>query len=134
MIVISIFTLFSADKTKFNIETLAFQISLPALDEELSYRGIMIGLLVPQLKNYFCIGKLKLGNPAMWITGILFGLVHGFNLTVDWQLQMDFFSFGYTFAIGMIWAWMVLKSGSILIPIISHSSNNFLATLIPMLK
>jgi hypothetical protein len=91
----------------------------------------MIGLLVPQLKNYFRIGKLKLGNPAMWITGILFGLVHGFNLTIDWHLQMDLFSFGYTFAMRVIWAWMVLRSGS---PIISHSSNNFLASLIPMLK
>lgn len=86
LIVISVFTLISADKTKFNIETLAFQISLPALDEGFSYRGIMIGLLVPQLKNYFCIGKLKLGHPAIWITGILFGLVHGFTLTMNWQL------------------------------------------------
>lgn len=134
LIIISLFMMLSGEKVKLNIETLAFQISLPSLDEEFSYRGIMLGLLAPSISNYFSIYKFKLSNPAIWITAILFGLVHGFNLTIDWQLQINFFSFGYTFALGLIWGWMVLKSGSILIPILSHSSNNFIATLITMLK
>jgi len=130
----TLFTYLSAEKNDFNLETLAFQISIPGLDEEFYFRGIMIGLLLSSLNNSLCIGKVKLGNPAIWITGILFGLVHGFHMTFDWQVRFDYFSFGYAFLFGSIWGWMAIKSRSILMPLISHNINNFTFTLLTMIK
>lgn len=130
----AMFTYLSTEKNDLNLETLAFQISMPGLDEEFYFRGIMIGLLLSSLNNSLCIGKVKLGNPAIWITGILFGLVHGFHMTFDWQVRLDYFSFGYTFSFGAIWGWMAIKSRSILMPLISHSLNNFTFTLLTMIK
>ena len=134
LIVSAFFTYFSHEKSAFNFDTLAFQISMPGLDEEFAFRGIMIGLLLTFLNVSILIGKIKLINPAILITAILFGLMHGFPLTPNLEFTFDYFSFGYTFMFGILWGWLLLKSRSILMPLISHNLNNFIITLITMIK
>jgi len=107
-------------------------VTLPGLDEELAFRGIMLGLLVTALSNRLEIGRLNLGHPAMWVTAVLFGFVHG--LRFGGALYMDWFHFGMTAVIDLILAWMTLKSRSILMPIVAHNLYNFSLHLTEMLK
>ena len=129
-----IFNYFTEDKVLLNFDTLAFQISIPGLDEEFAHRGIMLGLLCSALRDHISIGKTKIISPAVLVTALLFGLIHGFPLTpyLDWKF--DYFSFVYTFIFGLVWGWMVLKSRSIVAPTLSHSLTNFISTLMTMIK
>lgn len=129
-----LFNYFTPEKLALSFDTLAFQISMPGLDEEFAFRGIMLGLLLNSLNDFIQIGKFKLINPSLLITAILFGLIHGIPLTPYLDFKFDYFSFCYTFIFGLVWGWMALKSKSILAPILSHSLTNFTVTLITMIK
>ncbi len=115
-----------------NLENLGFHLTMPGLDEELAYRGIGLGLLVTALSDRVEIGKLNLGHPAMWVTAVLFGFVHGFRFTG--VIQMHWAHFGLTFGIGLVLGWMTLKSKSILMPIVAHNLYNISLHLTRMLK
>ena len=120
----SLFTYLTYEKVILDYDALAFQIILPGLDEEIAFRSIMIGLLLSSLRETSLSKRFIFFNPAILITSLLFGLAHGFPLTTV-QLKFDYFSFGYTFIFGIIYGWMVIKSRSILIPILTHNLNNF---------
>ena len=117
-----------------SMETLGFQLTMPGIDEEIAFRGIMMGLLISALKPTIMFGKINLGNPSVWITAILFGLIHALDFDDRWMLTMNWIYFSYTFLLGCIWGWMVIKSRSILMPIVSHNSTNFFGSLITMVK
>lgn len=125
---------FMAGKGGLDLENLGFQLTMPGLDEEIAFRGIMIGVLSTILVDKFRIQNFNIINPAILITGLLFGLVHGLSFGETWSLQMNWFYFSYTFSIGLVLGWMTLKSRSILMPIISHNALNFFGNLIVMIK
>ena len=114
--------------TEWNWETLMFQLSMPGINEEIAYRGIMLGLLAKILKPN------KFLHPAIIVTAILFGLGHGFFLDGNWEVVFNAAPFFGTFALGMIWAWITMKTGSILLALISHNLGNVADALISMCK
>jgi len=119
---------------KWNLETIFFQATLPGIDEEIAYRGIMLGILSTVLiKEPKLFNKFKL-NPAIWIVGILFGLIHALKLNKEFNISFDMLYFIQTFFFGVIWSWMTIKSKSILLPMLSHNLVNTLPTIIGMLK
>lgn len=124
---------FFGERYDFTIETLLFQL-LPGLEEELIFRGIMLGILLSIVKDRLVVMKINIGNPALHIVAILFGLVHGFSFNAHWGLDIEFGYLFITYIYGLIWGWMTLKSGSILYPIISHNLLNLSITLIGILK
>ncbi|MBS3788322.1 CPBP family intramembrane metalloprotease [Candidatus Bipolaricaulota bacterium] len=124
--------LFLSENLPMNYETLAFQLTMPGVDEELASRGIMLGLLATALSKEVKIGKLNLGHPGIWVTAIIFGLAHG--LRFSGTPQMDWIYFGSTFVSGFLLAWITLKSGSILIPILVHNFMNTFEFLVRMMK
>ncbi len=121
-------------KNEFNLESLGFQLTMPGFDEELAYRGIMIGLLATFLVDKITIKNRSIGNPAVWITAILFGLIHALKIKEIWQFQMDWIYFSYTFLFGFVLGWLTLKSRCILFPLITHNTVIFLGTLVTMIK
>ena len=121
-------------KSESNLETLLFQITMPGLDEEFAFRGIMLGLLSTSLKSKINFGSLNLGNPAILITSILFGLVHSFQLDNNWNFSQNWIYFIQTSVYGLILCWMTIKSGSILMPILSHNLTNTLGTITTWIK
>ena len=123
---------FFLPKKPFDAETLWFQLTMPGLDEEASYRGIMLGLLLPSLTGPIRLGKYSLNHPGVWVTAILFGLVHGFQLTPDWAFRMNWGYFVQTFLTGWLLAWVAIKSRSLVFPVILHNLINFLGNLIRM--
>jgi hypothetical protein len=118
------------DREGFSAETLAFQLTMPAIDEELMFRGILLGLPATALRD-----KLGfLGSPAVWLTAILFGFVHALTLDKDLSPGFEPFYFVQTGLGGLIWAWATLKSRSILFATLSHGLANFLAALVTMIR
>lgn len=125
---------FLGGKPSLDYETLAFQLTMPGIDEEFAFRGIMLGLSTSILPQEFMLARFNIGNPSAYISAILFGLIHSFHFDNDWNVIMDWLYFVVTFLIGFAHAWMTLKSKSIITPIISHNLTNFIGNLTAMLK
>ncbi|HQU86281.1 MAG TPA: hypothetical protein PKY59_24340, partial [Pyrinomonadaceae bacterium] len=71
--------------SEFDGETLAFQITMPGIDEEIMFCGILLGLLATALKE-----KINfLGNPAVLLTSVLFGFIHAFTLDKNFSLGFE---------------------------------------------
>jgi len=116
--------------SEFSAETLAFQLTMPGIDEEIMFRGILLGLLATALKE-----KINfLGNPAVLLTAILFGLMHAFTLDKNFSLDFEPIYFFHTAFGGLIFGWLTLKSRSILLAILAHGLANFFAALVQMIK
>lgn len=130
LIILSVVGGIFSETQKFDKETLLFQFLIPHSDEEPLYRGILLGLLLSILPS-----KIRLvGNPSILIIGILFGLTHSLFLSENYQLSFDIGTFIMTGFIGWVFAWLALKSRSLLKPIIGHWGVNTLGNFISMIK
>lgn len=132
LLVGSIMSFFLSTPKEWNLETILFQLSMPGIDEEIAYRGIMLGLLTKILKPEIKLYKLSIGNPSILITAVLFGLAHGFFLTDSYGINFKVYPFIITTIKGLIWGWITIKSGSILLALISHNLGNLTDKLIRM--
>jgi membrane protease YdiL (CAAX protease family) len=119
--------MFFAPTKLLNLETLFYQFSMPGIGEEIAYRGIMLGLLTKILKS-----KNLILNSSVWVTAILFGLAHGFSLSSEFSITFNIQPFLRTMIYGLIWGWITIKSGSILLALISHNLGNGIGNLIRM--
>jgi uncharacterized protein len=117
-------------KSEFNLESLAFQLTLPGIDEEIMYRGILLGLLMSGLK----VQVKFIGNPSLLIISILFGIIHALKLVEGFIPNFNLIYFLQTGLAGYAWGWVTIKSRSIVLAIISHNFSNFFGTLAMMIK
>jgi membrane protease YdiL (CAAX protease family) len=129
IVILSTFIWALFGKSDFDIETLAFQLTVPGIDEEILFRGILLGLLMSSLKDRL----LVLGNPSIVIIAVLFGLMHALTLDKSFIVHFDPIYFLQTGFAGYIWSWITIKSRSILFAILSHNFSNFLGTLATMI-
>ncbi|MDX5435941.1 MAG: CPBP family intramembrane metalloprotease [Pontibacter sp.] len=114
-----------------NLETLAFQLTMPTLDEELAYRGIMLALV----NKATCQSKVFRGvSVANLVTSLLFGFVHALYLSADFSISFEPWYFAQTFLFGLLQAYLVEQTKSLLLPMLAHSSSNFILNLVAMLK
>lgn len=120
--------LYSTPK-QWNTETILYQLSMPGIDEEIAYRGIMLGLLAKILKPY---SKITFLHPAILVSSLLFGLAHALSLSHSYAFSFESLTFLRTLIMGMIWGWLTIKSGSILLALISHNLGNVTNKLIRM--
>lgn len=135
-IIITCTTLFSFFDTpkQFDFETLIYQLTMPGFDEEIMYRGILLGLLLTCFKDVIIIGKRTYGNPSVLFIGLLFGLAHGLGVEDNFNLKFDPYSFISTFIPGYVWSWITAKSKSIVQATISHNLMNFIGNIVTMTK
>jgi membrane protease YdiL (CAAX protease family) len=103
-----------------DFETILFQSTMPGLDEEIAFRGIMLGLLIKVLSPL----RITILHPAIMVTAILFGLVHGLVINQSLELHFNVIPFLNSFTLGIIWGWLTIKSGSILLSLVSHNLYN----------
>lgn len=113
---------------EFNIETLLFQISMPGIDEEIMYRGVLLGLMCSALRT----GNAVWRNPAIIINAVLFGLVHALSLS-DVALQFHTMNFVWTGLLGYGFGYITIRTRSILIPMLTHNLYNFSLNLLSMI-
>ena len=128
LVIQSILSLIYNTPKEWNTETILYQLTMPGIDEEIAFRGIMLGLLSKILKPNSIL------HPAILITALLFGMAHGLFLNNSYELIFKSFPFFNTMILGIIWAWVTMKSGSVLLALISHNLGNVTSKLISMNK
>lgn len=116
------------DSPMADMETIAFQWTMPSLDEELFYRGILLLMMNEAFTRKFNV----LGAPISYgglITSLLFGLAHGFGYS-----ESGFYFEPMTVAItgipSLALLWLRERTGSLLLPILAHCASNGLFTVI----
>ena len=109
-----------------DIERLAYQATMPGIDEEL-WRSIIIALLFPLIKT----SQFKIGHPVVWFTTLIFALGHSLYLQ-DWNFGFSLDAFIITGILGYILGWTILKTRSILLALILHNMINFSTNFIEM--
>lgn len=109
-------------------ETIAFQWTMPGLDEEVFYRGVFLLAMNEAFTARWRILGASIGYGGL-IATVLFGLAHGLEFEKG-GLSFDAMSFAMTGGPALILLWLREKTGSVLMPIIGHNIANGASTLI----
>lgn len=103
-------------------EEIAFQLTMPGLEEEPFYRGIL--LLV--LDQAFTGRKRFLGVDWGWgavLSCLLFGMAHAFGFSQG-SFSFDPITLALTAIPSFIAVWLRVRTGSLLLPILLHNFGN----------
>lgn len=113
-------------------ETLAFEATMPGLTEELCYRGLLLGIF-----NRMFIGRVSLlGAPIGYgaiAVSLVFGLLHGLALDASYHLSFDPVTTAFTGLIGFWLAWLRMRTGSLVVPVLVHNATNVILEAVPKL-
>lgn len=117
----------------FDLETFAFQATLPGLTEEITFRGICLWLLDKAFEPKWNFKGIKLGWSFIIVT-VLFGVAHGAILTVDHQFKFDIVTIVYLILISSLSVGILRKfSGSLIYSILGHNCINIMNAIIRIL-
>lgn len=125
--VILYFAVTTGDGQPDDAETIAYQWSMPGLDEEVFYRGV----LLLAMNEAFRAKANVLGAPIGYgglLTAVFFGLAHAMGYGAE-GFSFDAMTFAMTGVPSLILLWMRERSGSVLIPILAHNMINGAFTL-----
>ena len=103
-------------------EDFAFQLTMPGLEEELFYRGVLLLML----NQAFGRPLRVLGAPMGWaaiLTSVAFGLDHAFGYGAD-GFSFDPLAFVLTGGPVLLLVWLREKTGSLLLPVLLHNFAN----------
>jgi membrane protease YdiL (CAAX protease family) len=103
-------------------ETIAFQLTMPGLEEEAFYRGVLLFAL----DRAFAVRARFLGADWSWgavLSCILFGLAHAFGYSHG-HFTFDAMTMGLTAIPSFIAVWLRLRTGSIVLPVLLHNFGN----------
>ena len=115
-------------------ETLLFQITMPALAQELQYSGLLLSLMIVALGGRQTEQKFDWNRVtvlAIIITAFSHGIV--FGLVNNTGFQVNILAFTTPFIGKLVYAWLRLSTGSLLFPILAFSVSNFVVWLLTLL-
>ena len=118
--------LFPADQP--STEDVAFQMTMPGLEEELLYRGILLFALDQAFRGR----KQLLGMDWGWgavLSSFLFGMAHAFGYS-DGRFAFDPITMALTGIPSFIAVWLRARTGSLLMPIMLHNFGNSFSFLV----
>lgn len=102
---------------------LAFDLLLVGLCEETLFRGFLLGVLDTLSPSRVRFGRLSLSTAGVTVA-LLFALAHAESFASEaWPIALG--QQVYAFGIGVVYAWMRERSGSVLGPIVLHSVSDF---------
>jgi membrane protease YdiL (CAAX protease family) len=110
-------------------ETIAFQLTMPGLEEEIFYRGV----LLLALDRAFTTRVRLLGVDWGWgavLSCALFGLAHAFGFS-NGAFSFDPMIMALTALPSFIAVWLRLRTGSVVIPILLHNFGNSISLVFP---
>lgn len=111
-----------------DLDTLAFQLTMPGLDEELFYRGVLLLMLNEAFGRPIRI----LGAPMGWgalLSSLAFALVHALGYD-DGAFSFDAIAMATTGVAALLLVWLREKSGSLLLPVVMHNYGNAIFLLV----
>ena len=103
-------------------ETAAFQMTMPGIEEELFYRGILLFALDQAFRGR----KRFLGVDWGWgavISCMLFGMAHASGYS-DGHFSFDAITMALTVIPSFLAVWLRLRTGSLLLPVLLHNFGN----------
>ena len=109
-------------------ETVAFQLTMPGLEEEAFYRGVLLLML----GRAFTARLRFLGVEWHWgavLSCVLFGLAHAFRFS-DGAFAFDPLIMALTGVPSVIGVWLVLRTRSVLLPLLLHNFGNAITFLL----
>ena len=109
-------------------ETILFQWTMPSIDEELFYRGVLLLMMNEAFTRRATVLGAAIGYGGL-LTSLLFGLAHGFEYD-DGGFHFDAVTFAITGIPSLILLWLRERTGSLLLPMLGHSASNGLFTVI----
>lgn len=112
----------SSDDSGASAETMAFQLTVPGLEEEPFYRGILLLALNEALRGRFRALGIEWGWGA-FLSCALFGMGHAFSYE-DGGFSFDLMTFAMTGVPALILVWMRERTGSLLLPVLLHNFGN----------
>jgi hypothetical protein len=110
------------DREAASPETIAYQLTMPGLEEEAFYRGILLFAL----DRAFTARVRILGAEWGWgavLSCALFGLAHALGFSQS-HFSFDPATMALTALPSFIAVWMRLRTGSILLPVLLHNFGN----------
>lgn len=114
----------TGDKSPWSVEDILFQMTMPGLEEEAFYRGVLLFALSRAFPDGIRCAGVSMGWGAV-LVAIMFGFGHGFYFSggmpnMDWWLALN------TGMTGAVLLWLRLRTGSIVLPIVVHNAGNMM--------
>jgi len=110
------------------LEEMAFQLSMPGLEEEAFYRGILLFAL-----DRAFAGRVRfLGVDWGWgavLSSCLFGMTHAFGYS-DGGFSFDPLYWALTALPSLVAVWLRLRTASLVLPIVMHNFGNAISMLV----
>jgi membrane protease YdiL (CAAX protease family) len=116
---------FHSPKGQPDFSALIYLAIMPALNEELTYRGYLLGILNSIMPRRFQLFAAPVGWGVI-VTSLLFGLLHGIWLDGSLALHVDVIALRNSAISGFIFAWLRERTGSLTMPILAHSLEDVL--------
>lgn len=109
-------------------QTIAFQLTMPGLEEEPFYRGLLLLCF-----DHAFRGRVRfLGVEWGWASVLsctAFGLAHALGFA-DGRLTFDFMTIALTGIPAFVGVWLRYRTGSVLLPILIHNFGNAIGLLV----
>jgi membrane protease YdiL (CAAX protease family) len=83
---------------------------IPGIFEEIAFRGIILTILMTKYKH----------QTSIIICSLLFGLAHSVNILLGQDIMITLAQLGFAFFLGILFAYIVLKTNSLLPTILIH--------------
>lgn len=125
LVIWALITGLHSPRGELDIEVLLYMALMPGINEELVYRGYMLGILnklMPQKINFL---GASMGCGVL-VTSLLFGLLHGIWVDINLSINIDLIGLRNAILSGFIFAWLRERTGSLLAPVIAHGLEDVL--------
>lgn len=109
-------------------ETVAFQLTMPGLEEEPFYRGVLLLALDRAFSSRVRVLGVEWGWGAV-LSCALFGLAHAFGVSHG-HFSFDAITMALTALPSFIAVWLRLRTGSLLLPVVLHNFGNSISLLL----
>ena len=122
ILAVYLFFALAGDDDPASTETIAFQLTMPGLEEEPFYRGVLLLALYEAFRGRVRALGIHWGWGAL-LSSALFGMTHAFGFG-DGAFHFDLVTFLLTGGPSLILVWMRERTGSLLLPILIHNLGN----------
>lgn len=110
------------------VEDVAFQLTMPGLEEELFYRGVLLFALDQAFRGRKRLLGVEWGWGAV-LSCLLFGMTHAFGYS-DGAFSFDPLTMALTAIPSFIAVWLRQRTGSLLLPVVLHNFGNSLSYIV----
>lgn len=100
------------------------------LGEETIFRGLLVGMLAVLTPGWVRLGRFEIPIAGV-IVALMFGIAH-YDAFLNGPLGMAIAQQAYAFAWGLIYVWLMVRSKSLIAPIVAHGLGNFVEVAIVM--